>query len=72
MTVCGELGYRGVDLRPVHLTLHVKSGSYDPPGTERIDTVYLRSEIDQLYLSDLMTLDVADFIEIVDNQTAVY
>lgn len=71
MNVCGELGYKGFDLRPVHLTLHVKPRSHDRPGTERTDTIYLHSGIDTLYLSDLMTLDVAEFIENADNKIAV-
>jgi len=52
MSVCGKINYLEFGLRPVHLKKLVMLGSR---AIARTETIYIRPDMDTLYLSDLFT-----------------
>jgi hypothetical protein len=55
VSVCGHISYLDFDLPPVYLRKLVMLESRE---TARTETIYVRSDMDILYLSDLFTWNV--------------
>jgi hypothetical protein len=66
LTVCGQINYPQLGIRPVHISKLGPEGSRARPQSE---TMYLRPEIDILYFPDLITLDAAQFGANADRQS---